>query len=222
MTRKPQKNKRQFQVSFLTRYASIVVLAIVLPPMVISCSGGKPDQGNKDESDKTRTDNSDAARRTKVIAEYSELIVQNPTAANDRGELAYHSRGRAYAEKGEHDKAIADFTEAIRLYPLVKNTYPDARLMGVHDARANSHQKRGEYDKAIIDYTEVIKLGTKGQKDIGNMLFASGMAADAYYKRGVCHDDKGEHDKALADYKKAVEIAPDLKNNEDLKKRMSK
>ena len=47
-----------------------------------------------------------------LIDEYTEAIRINPA---DPG--AYNTRGMSYAEKGDYDRAIADFTEAIRLDP---------------------------------------------------------------------------------------------------------
>jgi hypothetical protein len=41
--------------------------------------------------------------------------------------------------------------------------------------------------------------------------------------RGKCsYDEKGDRAKAMEDFKEAVRLGPELANNEDLKKRMSK
>lgn len=200
------------------RCVCFVVLAIILPPMTISCSGGKtPKQG-----DDKNNDTPEASQLNKVIADYTEAIRLNPKDANARGELAYLNRGRAYAQKDEHDKAIADYTEALRLYPIVNVPFLQARLIEAHDARGKSYQKKGEYDKAIADYTEVIQIGTGSFKDMAEAMAFGGLAAQAYYKRGVCYDEKGEHGKAVSDYKEAIRMAPELKDNDDLKARMSK
>lgn len=138
------------------------------------------------------------------------------------GVLLCVKRGGVYADKGENDKAIADFTGAIRIYPTINAPFLSVRMMEVCDARSTAYMKEGKYDKAIADCTEVIRLGGKSHSDLGEALAYSGFVSGSYFNRGVCYDDKGEHEKALADYKEAVRIEPGLANNQDFKKRTSK
>src|SRR5262249_10216009 len=119
-------------------------------------------------------------------------------------------------------KAIADYTEAIRLYPIVKGPYYTARLTEARNARAAAYAKSGDNDKAIADYTEVIQSTPPGGKDIGEALINAGILGTAYYKRGTCYDAKGEHEKAKADYNGAIRIAPKLANTTDVKQRLNK
>ncbi|MGO8785768.1 MAG: tetratricopeptide repeat protein, partial [Terriglobia bacterium] len=49
---------------------------------------------------------------------------------------AYYGRGFVYAERGDSDKAIADFTEAIRLNPQDTKGFI---------ARGNSYARKGDY-----------------------------------------------------------------------------
>jgi len=134
------------------------------------------------------------------------------------GEAA-NERGVSHAEKGEQDKAIADFTEAIRLDPKLANAYhnrgksyaetgeqdkaivdfTEAIRLDPKDARAcynrgNSYLKKGEYDRAIADYTEVIRLDSK--------------YALAYYNRALSHAEKNEHEEAIADFTEAIRLDP--------------
>ena len=67
----------------------------------------------------------------------------------------------AYDVKGEHDKAIADYGEAIRLDP--EDTYG-------YIGRAAVYQGIAEYDKAIADYSEAIRIDPDD--------------SDAYHDRG--------------------------------------
>src|SRR5271166_653700 len=63
-----------------------------------------------------------------------------------------YQRGNSYAFKDKHDKAIAEFTEAIRLEP---------RFAQAFYKRGNSYADKKEYDKAIADYAQAIRLDPK-------------------------------------------------------------
>jgi len=205
------------------RLISIVAVAVVLLPMVMSCNRAQaPADVDKTKSDKPVADDPNAIRLDKTIADYTEAIRVNPNATDSRGVLLCVKRGGAYADKGENDKAIADFTEAIRIYPTINAPFLSVRMMEVCDARSTAYMKKGEYDKAIADCTEVIQLGGKSHSDLGEALAYAGFVSGSYFNRGVCYDEKDEHEKALADYKEAVRIEPGLANNQDFKKRMSK
>ena len=62
---------------------------------------------------------------------------------------AYNKRGIAWKQKGEFDKALADYAQAIRIDP--KQRYP------WHN-RAHLWLSREQYDKAIADFNQAIKL----------------------------------------------------------------
>ena len=121
------------------RCLASAALASVVLPLVLSCSRGPTSTaGEKGEPDQSAPDSPDA-RHQKAIAEQTEAIRLDPEKANDRGELPHHLRARAYAEAGNLDRAIADFTEAIRLYPLVKPPYLAARLAEAYYGRGESY-----------------------------------------------------------------------------------
>ena len=65
------------------------------------------------------------------------------------------NRGIAWCAKQEYDKAIADYTEAIRLDPKDATAYDD---------RGNAWYAKNEYDKAIADYTEAIRLDPEARR----------------------------------------------------------
>ena len=65
---------------------------------------------------------------------------------------AYCERGSTSLDKGEYDKAIADFTEAIRLNPKNANAY---------SKRGEAYMAKHDYDKCIADCTEAIRLDPK-------------------------------------------------------------
>jgi len=120
---------------------------------------------------------------------YNEAI-RLVTKAIASGELSreqlwgvYQLRGLVWSDKGDYDKAIVDYTEAIEIDP--KNAI-------AYYSRGNAWAAKGDYDKAIADFTEAIDLEPK--------------FSFAYFNRGNAWDKKGNHDKAKADYAKAKEL----------------
>jgi tetratricopeptide (TPR) repeat protein len=100
-------------------------------------------------------------------------------------EASYYNRGYAWDEKGEYDKAIADYTMAIELNPKFTEAYYN---------RGNAWEFKGQLDKAIADYTYAINLNPKH--------------FNAYYKRGIIEKRKKQYDKAIADYTSAIKLNP--------------
>ena len=94
-------------------------------------------------------------------------------------------RGRATTDKGDYDRAIADYNEAIRLDPKFAHAYsqPRHRLL-----------PEGDLDRAIADYGEAIRLDPK--------------FAYAYNNRGNACYDKHDENRAIADYSEAIRLDP--------------
>jgi tetratricopeptide (TPR) repeat protein len=99
--------------------------------------------------------------------------------------IVYFYRGLAYQGKGDHDRAIADYDQAIKLDP--KST--DAFLH-----RGIAYDNKGQHDRAIADYDQTIKLNPNPK--IGSEFLVRG---DAYHF-------KGEHDRAIADYDQGIRL----------------
>jgi tetratricopeptide (TPR) repeat protein len=92
-----------------------------------------------------------------AIVEFSELV----RAPISRVE-AYTLRARAYAQKGDHDRAIADYDEAIRLRPGPRLGPPggflDAGAMPPYFDRGLAYEKKGERERAVADYQTTLSL----------------------------------------------------------------
>ena len=131
----------------------------------------------------------------------------------------HYGRGSAWQQKREHDRAITDHTEAIRLAPedayayynrgdawIEKKEYDKALAIhggyparshtcrGLH-GRGHSWLRKGDFDKAIADFDQVIRLDAR--------------VASAYDGRGYAWGEK-EYDRAIADYTEAIRLAPKM------------
>ena len=93
----------------------------------------------------------------------------------------YFNRGADLYEKGEYDKAIDAFNQALRLLDPNDN----AHVAAANYNRGTAYEKKREFDKAIADYSEAIRLNPN--------------LAQAYLNRGNTWEGKGEYDKAIAD-----------------------
>src|SRR2546428_7735648 len=73
-------------------------------------------------------------------------------AGRDKGEKlaeAFNNRGVGYRLKGDYDRAIADYAQAIKL---------NGKLAAAFVNRGVAHDKKGDFDHAIQDYDQAIKL----------------------------------------------------------------
>ena len=94
-------------------------------------------------------------------------------------------RGDAYAKKGDLDRAIYDYGEAIKL---------DPECMAAFYNRGNTYAKKGDLDRAISDFNEAIDLDFKN--------------AAAFYNRGNAYQEKGDFDHAISDFDDAINLDP--------------
>jgi tetratricopeptide (TPR) repeat protein len=99
----------------------------------------------------------------------------------------------------DHDRALADFGEAIRL---------DPKLVAAYDARARAWQGKGDLDRALADCDEAIRLR---QLEPGNP-HAHPDLHHLFMQRGDVWRDKGMLDRALADFEAALAAKPDEYN----------
>jgi tetratricopeptide (TPR) repeat protein len=107
--------------------------------------------------------------------------VHNPGTSED-----HIDRGKEYAEEGQYDKAIHEFTEAIRLDPKNADAYHQRGL---------AYDQQKEYDKAISDFTEALRLEHEDAE--------KGTHLDA---RAAVHEHQKHYDKAIDDYQQALKL----------------
>jgi lipoprotein NlpI len=116
-------------------------------------------------------------------------IIRTGRAGFTRLSAALTSRGNAYVALKSYDRAVADYSAAIRLLPDDRQGW--ARLL---NNRANAYDAAGDGEAARQDYDTAIRL------DPGY--------ATAFNNRGVAAEAAGAHDRAIADFDQAVRLDP--------------
>ena len=82
------------------------------------------------------------------------FVLLMPCAALAEGDdaTAYYNRGNAYYDRGDHDRAIAEYTKAIGL---------DPKHVIAHHNRGDSYRAKRDLDRAIADFSKSIELDPK-------------------------------------------------------------
>jgi tetratricopeptide (TPR) repeat protein len=118
--------------------------------------------------------------------------------------------------KGDWDRAIADFTEALRL---------GSKDPGAYAGRAAAYVRKGDFDRALPDLNEGVRLDPKhagirnvlgyyynnkkgdyerGLTEVNESLRLAPQYAYAFNTRGEIYENKGEYNHALADFRTAL------------------
>ncbi len=98
---------------------------------------------------------------------------------------AYDLRGNAFDDKGDFERAAADYDRAIRTKPDFAQAYNDRGIV---------RSDLGNFDAAIADYNHALKLNPN--------------SAQAYNNRGIAYHHKADEGQAIADYTKAIALNP--------------
>jgi tetratricopeptide (TPR) repeat protein len=113
-------------------------------------------------------------------------IIQSGQEPREKLATAFDNRGVAYRRKGEYDRALQDYEQAIRL---------NANNATAYNNRGIIHRIKGEYARAIADYDEAIWL-------------KNGDFPAAYYNRALAYADKGEYELSLKDFDVVMRFNP--------------
>ena len=112
------------------------------------------------------------------------VIPARPESSISEYAVAYFNRGWAYAQKLRYDKAIEDYSQAIRI---------DLKYADAYFARGWAHEKKGAYGNAIKDYSQAIEM----KPDY----------ALAYNNRGVLKLHLNEYETAALDFAAAYSLS---------------
>ena len=103
---------------------------------------------------------------------------------------AAFERGMAAFTQKNFDKAIAEYTEALRLWSFADGTYYNRGL-----AYAN-RKNPGDLERAVADYSQAIRL------DSTNAWF--------YIQRALVYEELNDNVRAIADYEMTLRINPNF------------
>ncbi len=153
------------------------------------------------------------------------VLSPSPARANDREDAADHCRkGVEALQKKDYDRAIEQFSEAIRLDPRHADSY-------FHRGRA--HQARNELDRAAEDYSEALRFDPNradclyqratvyqatNAPDLAIDDFTAALARDpklaaAHAGLGyLYHEVKKEYERAASEYAQALRLDPTIPN----------
>jgi len=106
--------------------------------------------------------------------------------------------GDEYRRRGDNDRAIADYTQAIRLNP-------DNDLAYIN--RAEAYKSKGDWNRAIADYTEAVRIYPDENIYI--------LRAEAYIVRS-------NFTQARADVNKVLKLNPNSQKAKDLEAELKK
>ena len=94
-----------------------------------------------------------------LMSTKANLIIEGCTAVirSSRSPWAFFNRGLAYQIERNIDRAIADYSEAIRLDPTFARAFNN---------RGAAYAAKQDYDRAIADYNQAIRLESGTNKDL--------------------------------------------------------
>ena len=173
-------------------------------------------QAAKDQAEADRRNGYEAAQRK----EYDEAIRLLTRAISSRAlsgwalAQAHNHRGLALRGKNDNDRAIEDFSAAIRIEPPYGPAWGN---------RAETYRRRKEFARALSDVNEAIRLLPRAhqgyfiraqiwedQRDFARAIsdftkvIELNPGPSAHYFRGSAWEKSGDRDKAIADYRAAL------------------
>jgi tetratricopeptide (TPR) repeat protein len=168
------------------------------------------------------TDNcfSEASRDADKAIQYCTEAIKSGRLTDYELVHSLNNRGWAYYRKGDYDRAVQDYNQAIHLKPDYAYVLNNRGLV---------YYRQGDYDRAIQDYDQAIHLkpdyagafnnrglayeskrdSERAIQDFDQAVKLSPDSAEALYDRGKVYADEAQFDRAIKDYSRALALKPD-------------
>jgi lipoprotein NlpI len=205
-------NTARAALRLLTGVILSVLLSLAVPALGASWKGASWKDASWMDHNQCLTGRGDVA-----IASCTAVINDAPESAIRA--RAYFNRGNAWSFKGDNDRGIADYTEAILLDPKNADAFNN---------RGNAWLLKGDNDRAIADYTEPIRLDPTNGGAFNNRCWAGAVTgqleqaledcetsltlrpSDPNFldSRALVHLKRNDFKQAIADYDAALKIDP--------------
>ena len=210
--------------------AAVVILAAVI---LISMVLGRPHTRNETQEATSRPRDSGDRGVTRAVAPPqnppnqpapTRSVPDGPGQSQSagtklqQGAIDAFSLGKTHLGKGDYDRAIREFSEAIRQNPDYSEAFAN---------RAFAYLCKAAYDRAVQDYGQAIRLKpsadlfanrglayfNKGDydhaiRDYDQAIGVSGSDAELFNDRGAAYSSKGDYDRAIQDYDQAIRLNP--------------
>jgi tetratricopeptide (TPR) repeat protein len=170
---------------------------------------------DQDEEDCTRSLDPE-----KIIPACTKLAEDRSDTPRNRA-VAYYDRGNAYKNRQEYDRAVADYSDALKLDPKYAHAYlnrgfsfaakgdaKSALADLTHAIQLDPSQKLAYFNRGLVYRTEGNYRAAIADYDAAVKLDAN--FADAYEGRGFAYRLQGDFDRAIADYGEAIKHDPSL------------
>lgn len=189
-------NSSPMRVGVITAVQALEVVLVLLAAASVGRANSKQD---------LMRCKSETAPEKSVL--YCSRAIDSGRLSDQELAVAYHSRGNAYLEQHELDKAIADYDRAIALSADYADAFYDRAQAYLREPVRQPGGRRtdaegrvyidlgaGDYPKAIQDLSRVVQLRPDD--------------ARAFVARANIYLDMGDYDRAIADWGQVIRLQP--------------
>jgi tetratricopeptide (TPR) repeat protein len=195
---------------------------IFLPAIVIGATAAIALVSARAQTQVDRCNNKNKIFSTDIAITACTAVIKSGRYRGKNLAHAYNNRGIAYEDKKDHNHAIADYSEAIRLDP--NHVY-------AHYNRGGVYEDKKDYERAIADRAKAVQIDSgnaqywnglcwdralegsnlpQAIKDCDRSLQLRANDANILDSRGFAYLKWGVLDKAIADYDAALKIDPKM------------